>query len=282
MLNFRKPHRETTKKIPLSILFLVCLLAIFVLGSPYYSVFPTNQNPTYYAAITVFFLGVAFLLQQADGYRKYWPAAYAFFIASFALWFLSTGILDIPRSGTNPVQFIALDKVSQFIHVVLPIVVLTLLARRDLKSIFLSKGNLRRGLTFGLVSFVVFALISFVILRESGEYLEKIKSSLLWLLLFVFANALMEELWFRGIFLKRLEPFIGVNLSVIVTSIAFGASHVSATYAFPGGGIVFGAVVFALGVIGAYSMYKTDSVIGAVLFHAGYDLLVLIPILESL
>ena len=29
-------------------------------------------------------------------------------------------------------------------------------------------------------------------------------------------------------------------------------------------------------------MYKTDSVIGAVLFHAGYDLLVLIPILESL
>jgi len=282
MLNFRKPNRETTKKISLSILFLVCLLAIFVLGSPYYSVFPTNQNPTYYAAITVLFLGVAFLLQQADGYRKYWPAAYAFFIASFALWFLSTGILDIPRSGTNPVQFIALDKVSQFIHVVLPIVVLTLLARQDLKSIFLSKGNLRRGLTFGLVSFVVFALISFVILRESGEFLEKIKSSLLWLLLFVFANALMEELWFRGIFLKRLEPFIGVNLSVIVTSIAFGASHVSATYAFPGGGIVFGAVVFALGVIGAYSMYKTDSVIGAVLFHAGYDLLVLIPILESL
>ena len=282
MLNFRKPNRETTKKISLSILFLVCLLAIFVLGSPYYSVFPTNQNPTYYAAITVFFLCVAFLLQQADGYKKYWPAAYAFFIASFALWFLSTGILDIPRSGTNPVQFIALDKVSQFIHVVLPIVVLTLLARQDLKSIFLSKGNLRRGLTFGLVSFVVFALISFVILRESGEYLEKIKSSLLWLLLFVFANALMEELWFRGIFLKRLEPFIGVNLSVIVTSIAFGASHVSATYAFPGGGIVFGAVVFALGVIGAYSMYKTDSVIGAVLFHAGYDLLVLIPILESL
>ena len=282
MLNFRKPNRETTKKISLSILFLVCLLAIFVLGSPYYSVFPTNQNPTYYSAITVFFLCVAFLLQQADGYKKYWPAAYAFFIASFALWFLSTGILDIPRSGTNPVQFIALDKVSQFIHVVLPIVVLTLLARQDLKSIFLSKGNLRRGLTFGLVSFVVFALISFVILRGSGEYLEKIKSSLLWLLLFVFANALMEELWFRGIFLKRLEPFIGVNLSVIVTSIAFGASHVSATYAFPGGGIVFGAVVFALGVIGAYSMYKTDSVIGAVLFHAGYDLLVLIPILESL
>ena len=133
-------------------LFLVCLLAIFVLGSPYYSVFPTNQNPTYYAVITVFFLAVTFLLQRADRLNKYWPAAYAFFIASFSTWFLSTGMLDIPRSEANPAQFIALDKVSQFTHVVLPIVVLTLLARQELKSIFLSKGNLRRGLTFGLLS----------------------------------------------------------------------------------------------------------------------------------
>ncbi len=282
MVNIRKPTQWTLKEISLSFVFLVCLLAIFVLGSPYYSVFPTNQNPTYYVAITIFFLLVTFLLRRADRYKKYWPAAYAFFVASFALWFLSTGILDILRSETNPAQFIALDKVSQFTHVVLPIVVLTLLARQDLKSIFLSKGNLRRGLMFGLVTFVVFALISFVILRGSEEYLAKIKSSLPWLLLFVFANSVMEEMWFRGIFLKRLEPLIGVNLSIIVTSIAFGASHVSATYTFPGGGLVFGVVVFVLGVIGAHSMYKTDSIIGPVLFHAGYDLLVLIPILESL
>ncbi len=282
MLNISKPTQWTLKEILLSFIFLVCLLAIFVLGSPYYSVFPTNQNPTYYAAITIFFLLVTLLLREKGNYKKYWPAAYAFFIASFALWFLSTGILDIPRSEVNPAQFIALDKLSQFTHVVLPIVVLTLLARQGLKSIFISKGDLRRGLKFGLVSFGIFTLTSFLLLLGSGEDLAKLQSSLIWLLLFVFANALMEELWFRGIFLKRLEPFIGVNLSVIVTSIAFGASHVSATYAFPGGGLVFGLVVFALGAIGAYSMYKTDSVIGAVLFHAGYDLLVLIPILESL
>jgi hypothetical protein len=282
MLNISKPTQWTLKEISLSFIFLVCLLAIFVLGSPYYSVFPTNQNPTYYAAITIFFLLVTLLLREKGNYKKYWPAAYAFFIASFALWFLSTGILDIPRSEVNPAQFIALDKLSQFTHVVLPIVVLTLLARQGLKSIFISKGDLRRGLKFGLVSFGIFTLTSFLLLLGSGEDLAKLQSSLIWLLLFVFANSLMEELWFRGIFLKRLEPFIGVNLSVIVTSIAFGASHVSATYAFPGGGLVFGLVVFALGAIGAYSMYKTDSVIGAVLFHAGYDLLVLIPILESL
>ncbi|MCJ7568294.1 MAG: hypothetical protein MUO58_12210 [Anaerolineales bacterium] len=179
MLDLIMPKRLTRKDITLSFVFLVGLLAIFVLGSPYYSVFPTNQNPAYYAAITIFFLLVTFLIRREDRYKKYWPAAYAFFIASFALWFLSTGALDIPRSEANPAQFIALDKVSQFAHVVLPIVVFTLLAKQDLKSIFIGKGNLRRGLIFGLVSLAVFALISFIILRGSGEYLTKIKSSLL-------------------------------------------------------------------------------------------------------
>ena len=38
---------------------------------------------------------------------------------------------------------------------------------------------------------------------------------------------------------------------------------------------------FVLGVVGAYSMYKTDSLIGAVLFHAGYDLTIIVPVLNS-
>jgi membrane protease YdiL (CAAX protease family) len=279
----RNTRSWTVQEISLSLVFLACLLAIFVLGSPYYAVFVTNRNPAYYLAITIFFLLMTFLLRGIEGYTKYWPVAYSFFIASFALWFLSTGILDIPRSVANPAQFLALDKLSQFLQVVLPVVVLTLLARQDLKSIYLTTGDLRRGLTFGLISFAVCAIISFILFSlGSGDYLANLKSSLPWLLLFVFANAFMEELWFRGIFLKRFKPFIGANLSVIVTAIAFGASHISATYAFPGGGVVYGIVVFVLGVIGASSMYRTDSILGAVLFHAGYDLLVLIPVLESL
>ena len=281
-MNTRRPKQWTGKEISLSLVFLACLLAVFVLGSPYYSVFRTNQNPVYYISITIFFLLATFLLRRVERYKKYWPVAYAFFIASFALWFLSTGILDIPRSEANPARFLALDKLSQFIHVVLPIVVLTLLAKQNLKSIFISAGDLRRGLKFGLVSFAVCVIISTIILQASGDYLAKLKTSLPWLILFVFANASMEELWFRGIFLKRLEPFIGIRMTVIVTSIAFGASHISATYAFPGGGLVFGVVVFVLGVIGAYSMFRTESILGAVLFHAGYDLLILVPILESI
>jgi membrane protease YdiL (CAAX protease family) len=56
---------------------------------------------------------------------------------------------------------------------------------------------------------------------------------------------------------------------------------VNATYEFPGGGVVFGIVVFVLGVVGAYSMYKTDSLIGPILFHAGYDVMIIVPVLNS-
>ena len=92
----------------------------------------------------------------------------------------------------------------------------------------------------------------------------------------------MEELWFRGIFLKSYETIIGRNASIFVTAIIFGTPHIFATYDFPGGGIVFGLVVFILGLIGAYWMFKSDSMVGPILFHAGYDLLVIVPILDTM
>jgi membrane protease YdiL (CAAX protease family) len=92
----------------------------------------------------------------------------------------------------------------------------------------------------------------------------------------------MEELWFRAIFLKRYEKVIGRFAAILVTAVPFGASHVSATYEFPGGGVVFGVVVFILGVVGAYAMLKDDSLLGPVLFHAGYDLMIIVPVLNSM
>lgn len=70
--------------------------------------------------------------------------------------------------------------------------------------------------------------------------------------------------------------------AVLITALVFGLSHINATYEFPGGSIVFGLVVFSLGVVGGYTMLKYDSLIGPVLFHAGYDLLILVPVLQSI
>jgi membrane protease YdiL (CAAX protease family) len=187
--------------------------AVFVLGNPYYTVFLTNGNQIYYAALTLFFLLLSIGLKRSKSNARFWPPAYALFTASAALLFLSTGML----------------------HIVPVILVLSLLVKDDLKSIFIGKGNLKQGLIFGLVSFSVFALITIVIGSASSEFIPGFFEGIHWVLLFIFANAIMEELWLRAIFLKKYEALIGRMASILVTALVFGASHVNAAYEFPGG-----------------------------------------------
>ena len=264
------------------IVYVLCGLAIFVLGSPFYSRFPTNRNQGYYVGLVLFFLLLSVVFRSVGNLRKYAPIVYAFAIASSALLFLSTGILNLHRTtDPNPYRFMALDKLSQSLHVVPVIVLLTVVAGNDLGSIYLKRGKLRTGLSFGLVSFVVFAAIGAAQAVGSGA-LDAALPSLHWILVFVGANAIMEELWFRGLFLKAFERHVGRWPSIICTSMVFGAPHIFATYVSPAQGVLFGILVFGLGVVGAHSIYRTDSLWGAVLFHAGYDLVVILPIVASM
>ncbi|MBN2045387.1 MAG: CPBP family intramembrane metalloprotease [Anaerolineales bacterium] len=262
------------------VLLLTAGLAVFVLGNPYYRVFPTNWNQSFYIGLFAFFLGAVVVCRFVPALSGYQAAAYAFLIASLALVVLKTGIFNLPESGSVS-RRIALDKLSQFLHIVPVIVVMTLLSRKKLGEIFIQKGKLRQGLIFGLVSFIFFAMISFFIAASTSDLVKSLIVAAPWLLIFVFANATMEELWFRSIFLNNFYPLVGRWGAILITSLVFGISHINATYEFPGGGFVFGLVVFSLGVAGAYTMQKYDSLIGPVLFHAGYDLLIIVPIINS-
>ncbi|MFN2241230.1 MAG: lysostaphin resistance A-like protein [Anaerolineae bacterium] len=270
------------KKLVVAIGLLLCGLAVFVLGSPHYRIFATNRNQQYYVALTAVFL-VAFLaLRKSRTLARYAPPAYALFIASAALLFLSTGILNIHATPADDLQELALDKLSQFLHVVPVILALTLLVGDDLKSIFISRGNLKAGLIFGGVSFVLWAVAAYLVQMGATGFPALNTRSVGLILLFIFANSIMEELWFRAIFLKRYAGVIGRLSAILVTAVPFGASHVNATYEFPGGGVVYGVVVFILGLVGAYAMLKDDSLLGPVLFHAGYDLMIIVPVLNSM
>jgi len=272
----------TIEKVITTIIILFAGISIFVFGNPYYRIFPTNWNQKYYIALTAFFLIVSITFNRIQVLSKYWPAAFSFFLASIALVVLKGGYFNIRVVTSSPVKDIAIDKFSQFLHIVPIIIILVLLVKRDLGSMFIKTGNLKSGLIFGLVSFVVFAVITFLSQGNLTKFNETFFKSIPWLLLFIFSNAIMEELWFRGIFLKEFDTLLGRNVSIIITALLFGISHINATYEFPGGGFVFGAVVFVLGAIGAYMMFKTDSMIGPILFHAGYDLIVIIPVINSM
>jgi len=270
------------RKYLVTLLILMSGFAIFVFGSPYYSFFLTNNNQSYYFLLTIIFLILSLILKRQKKFLRFWPIAYSFFIASAATLFLNIGLLNIHVPISDKVQFIAIDKLSQFLHIVPIIIILSLLGKYDLRSIFLTRGDLKEGFSFGVISFTAFTLIALLIFRQSPDFFNRLLTSSPWLLLFVFANSIMEELWFRAIFLNKFTDVIGPTASILVTSIVFGTSHINATYSFPGGPIVYGLAVFSLGLIGANSMRKTGSIIGPVLFHAGYDLLIILPILASI
>ena len=290
------PTAQRASRAILFVLFLIGGLAIFLFGNNWNDRFPTNTSTLYKAALPIIFLALAVVLRRTERLRPYWRIAFALFIAAFANWLNWTlrnwlGLL-FPAVGSTA-QELAVDKLSQCVPVVLSIIVLTKLIGDDLGSIFLKKGDLKEGLRFGLISFGIFAAIFAVIavlqanapasqgLTASGVSLSVIVSALPWILIWAFANSLMEELWLRGIFLKKLCPVLGATATSVVTSLVFSIPHAGATYISPVETIVFALIVFGLGIVNARVMLKTDSIIGSLLFHAGYDLLVIIPNMVS-
>ncbi len=261
--------------------FLLCGLSIFLFGVPYHDTFPTNGNLFFNSLVSLIFLLSSLIFSRSKGGQHYWPVAYAFFIAAFANTMLTIDPFVFLMDSDNPAREIAGGKVAQFLVVVPAIIILTKIAGFDLGSIYLKKGYLRNGLIFGLISFVLFAVIAILQSFGSGSETAYLASNWYWILIFVVANGIMEELWFRAIFLRKYAPYLGVMASIVLTALIFGISHLPATYVSVDQALLFGFGVFVLGLVGAYVMVKTDSILGSVLFHAGYDLVVIVPILDS-
>jgi uncharacterized protein len=89
----------------------------------------------------------------------------------------------------------------------------------------------------------------------------------------------MEELVFRGLFLGRYEPLLGKWLTILSTALVFTLAHAQVSYTTPVGFLV---VLFGLAIAWGWLMHKTGSLWGSALFHAGADLLIILPIFSSL
>jgi membrane protease YdiL (CAAX protease family) len=272
----------------LFVLFLACALAIFVFGTNYYKAFPTNGSSIYSAGVSAVFLIAALLLKRSPTYARYWQIAYAFFAASavnlVSTLFAGYGSTIFRFLGvwmSDPNQSMALEKLYDALLVTLTILVLVRFSGADLGSLFLKKGSqsYRWGLGIGalvLVNFFTSALIFF----GTGYEIAKLGSAVLWGAVFALCNGFLEELWFRGLFLKKLVPLIGVTGTLLLTSLYFAALH-SLAVAYMSALVVpiFLVNTFTLGLACAILMLKTDSIWGAFLIHAAADLFMFIAIL---
>ena len=269
------------------IVFLICGSAIFVFGSNYFDIFPTNKNLIYNLSLSTLLLVTALWFKLDHRLNKYWQITFAFFIASvafpitsiFSLW---TGtILGWFHTSTATSQGIAIAKVNEMLLVVLPILVLTKLSGADFGSVFLKRGQWKWGLGIGTLVFFNFAASALLFFAARYTHVDKLGAAVLWGMVFSFANGFMEELWLRGIFLKRLAPLLGVTGSVLLTSIVFSLMHVGAVYVTPVAMPIMLVYCLTMGLACGYLMMKTDSIWGAVLVHAAADLFLFIAMLAN-
>jgi len=269
------------------IVFLICGLTIFVFGSNYFDIFPTNKNLIYNLGLSAALLAAAIGFKLSQHWKKYWQSTFAFFIASvaFPITLVSstwTGtLLGWFHLTTASSQGIAVAKVTEMLLTVIPILMLTKISGADLGSIFLKRGQWKWGLGIGTLVFFNFAASALLFFAARYTHVDKLGAAVLWGMVFSFANGFMEELWLRGIFLKRLAPLLGVTGSVLLTSIVFSLMHVGAVYVTPVAIPIMLAYCMTMGLACGYLMIKTDSIWGAVLVHAAADLFLFIAMLAN-
>jgi len=275
------------QRLGLFILFLLCEAVIFIFGSHYFDVYPTNKNLTFNLAISAVFLVVSLWFKFDKRWNKYWQLAFAFFIAS-----LATPLSAVSGSWVRTVlnwfavtadtsKGLAIDKICEMLIKTLPILVLVKLSGADMGSIFLKRGNLKLGLGIGALVFFFLGTATFMFAVQRFTSVDTLVAAVIWGLIFSFVNSFMEELWLRGIFLKRFAPMIGINGAVWVTSLIFAFMHSFAFYFDPFALTFFTVNTLALGLGCGYLMMKSDNLWGAVVIHAASDFFLFVAVLAN-
>ncbi len=275
------------KKAILSIIILAISMTVFLMAPKHAPLFPTNGSPIFAGLLCAGFLLAAFLFKRSVKLSVYWPVAYAFFCAS--IYNLTADLfggydqnilhwLGITQ-GTNPA--IGIGKVYELLLAIVPFIALTLLSGADLKSIYLTRGNVNYKWGFGIGAlFLINYLTSVLMFYGTGYTLPALGSAILWGLVFALCNSLLEELWVRGLFLKKLLPLVGVAGAIILTSVWFGAMHMLGVVYMPPAVIpVYMVNTLTMGIGCSILMLKTDSIWGAFGLHAAADLFLFIAML---
>jgi membrane protease YdiL (CAAX protease family) len=238
--------------------------------------FPRPSLLVFQGALVCALFVAAQMCRRSEGARHYWPVLHALFVGALAV-FLSTHFSDrlvegLPFTAASP-AWIAVAKLAESLWRVTPTLLLVGLSGDDLRSVYLSGGRVRYGLSVGMIGFAALATVAFLPLATRGGAAALI-SLAPWILLFVLANGFTEELLFRGLFLRRFERFLGGPLANLLTALVFTLLHAGANDG--GGGVMMLATLFPLALAWGWLMQKSDSLWGSALFHAGADCLLIV------
>ncbi len=279
--------KEWVERIILAFLFAAIGLLIMVVFSPWHPLLDkVNDYLGRITLISILLIGL-WIFRSNKSYISHREIFMGLLIMAVAVsldWVFGLYLIDSLKVTTNTPAGFALLKLNECIVIVSVVIILTRLAGGSLGSIYIQKGNLKLGLIIGLSTFILAAAGSIPMASSlfKGQALEfsRIIPWIPWILIFVLANASMEEILFRGLFLRKLEPFFGKFISNFLIAFIFTGLHLFASYT--SDQYLFIAILFPLALLWGYIMQKTDGIWGSVLFHAGMDIPVIIGIFSTL
>jgi membrane protease YdiL (CAAX protease family) len=285
--------KEWGERIILGLLFVAMGSLIYVVFSPLRPLLISDgdypgRGADYLGRIglTVLLLAALLLARKSRRFEKYSQLLLGLLIMTVAVSldyvFGVYLLVYLHVNDITPLGF-ALLKLNECVVVVSVIILLTRTAGSSLGSIYIQKGNLKLGLIIGLVTFFLAAAGSIPmanLFKPQDLSLARIIPWLPWLLISALVNGAQEELLFRGLFLRKLQPFFGKFLSNFLVVFVFTLLHGSVGYT--SDKTLFLVLVFLLGLAWGYIMQKTDSIWGSILFHAGMDLPIFLGIFSNL
>jgi len=286
MNNNRLSVKDWGERILLALLFTAIGSLIMIIFSPWRPLLGSVEDYLGRIGLIVLLLAAVLLVRRSMRFEKYWQILLGLLILAIAVsldWVL--GIYLIKHLGVNgatPAGF-ALMKLNECAVIVCVIILFTLLTGGSLGSIYIQKGNLKLGLILGSATFILATAGSIPmanLFNAKDLSLARIIPWIPWVSIFVLANSALEELLFRGLFLRKLEPFFGKFMSNFLIAFVFTLLHGSVNYT--ADQYLFLAILFPLALGWGYVMQKTDSVWGSILFHAGMDIPIMLGIFSNL
>ena len=282
--------KEPTSLISRSVLVVFCLAAGFAYRASV-SLIPTGIfEDAFLLGLAALLLTVAVLTRRSRSLQRYWEIPFAFFVFTVAgfvgdisisplqQWFIYDVLHETP-SVNNPLASTVLGtvlaQVFGTLSLVLPIILLTKASGSSLNALFLTKQRSWVWLLVSIIGFLVFFLLAAFGLSSSffpnnGVTFSRFLALTPALLVLVLCNGLREELWFRGLFLKKYGRFMGPFASNLLAAIIFASFHVQVQYSrsLP----IFLAIALIQGLILGFLMQKSKSILAPAIFHAGTDI----------
>lgn len=263
-------------------LFLLLSLAVYFVSVTFAHALPTGPAAVIRLLMAGAFLAVGVRLRRRSPANQLWKGFYALFAATLALfvsWWLSDWGYRALGLSLESAPGLAVAKLSSAILTVGVILVAVRAVGEDPGSVLLQRGNLRLGVGVGVGGFGVLTALGLLQAFGSGVGAPTLLAVAPWVALFIFANGLLEEILFRGLFLERLRPLVGAWPANLLTAIAFTAAHAQVGYAPEMA--VFLVILFGLALAWGLLIQKSQSVLGSAIFHAGADTLVVLQIFAS-